>query len=116
MLPCKVISVESSPDQLHRYQLCTTTCIISSRFQAMDLLHLSTCNFRDLRDVDSASLPTITFIQGCKTYVNTRFVTPVEVCKCSGTCSTKKCPCRGAKIQCGTECHSKKQNHVRISS
>ena len=40
VLPCKVISVQSSADQLHTYQLCTTTCIISSWFQALDLLDL----------------------------------------------------------------------------
>ena len=98
VLPCKVISVEPSAGQLHNYQLWTTTRIISLRFQALDLLDLSNCNYRDLRDVDSANLPTVTFTQACKTYVSIGFVTPVEVCNCSGTCSTKKCSCRGAKV------------------
>ena len=104
----KVISVESSADQLHTYQLCTTTCVIFLPLQALDLLDVSNCNFRDLRDVDSGNLPTMTFIQAFKTYVSIGFVTPVEVCNCSGTCSTKKCPCCRPKVQCGTKYHSKK--------
>ena len=81
---------------MHIYQLCTTTCTISSRFHALDLFDLSNCNFRDLRDADSTNLPTMTFIQACKAYVSVGFITPVEVCNCNGTCSAKKCPCRAA--------------------
>ena len=90
------------------YQLCTTTGIISSRFQRLDLLNLSDCNFRDLRDVDSTTLPTMTFIEACKEYVSARLITPIEASNCNRTCSTKKCHCRAAKIQCGTKCHSSK--------
>ena len=67
VLPCKVISIESSADQLHTYRLCTIICPISSPFQAMHLLDLSKWKFRDLREIDSANLPTMTFIQACKT-------------------------------------------------
>jgi len=108
VLPCKIISVQSASNDMDTYQLCTTTTVISSRFQALDLLNLSNCNFRDLRDVDSTTLPTMTFIQACKAYVSAGLITPTEVCNCNGTCSTKKCPCRTAKIQCDTKCHSSK--------
>ena len=32
ILPCKVISVQLSPDNFHIYCLCTTKCVISSRY------------------------------------------------------------------------------------
>jgi hypothetical protein len=80
------------------YQLCTTTAIISARFQALDLLSLCNCNFRDLRDVDSTTLPRMAFIQACKARVSAGFTTPTEAYNCNGTCSTKKCRYRAAKI------------------
>jgi hypothetical protein len=61
------------------YQLRTTITIISARFQALDLLNLFNCNFRDLRDVDSTTLPGMTFIQACKACVSAGFITPTEV-------------------------------------
>ncbi|CAF2910323.1 unnamed protein product, partial [Rotaria sp. Silwood2] len=108
ILPCKIISIQSASNDMDTYQSCTTTCVISSRFQVLDLLDLSNCNFRDLREVALTALPTMTFIQACKAYVSAGLVTPVEACNCNGNCSTKKCPCRAAKIQCGTKCHSSK--------
>jgi hypothetical protein len=105
---CKVISVQSASNDVNTYQVCTTTAIISSRFQGLDLLNLSKCNFRELRAVDPATLPTMTFIQACKAYVNAGLFTPTEACNCNGNCSTKKCCCRAAKVQCGTKCHSSK--------
>jgi hypothetical protein len=90
------------------YQLCTATAIISSRFQALDLLNLTNCNFRDLCDIDSTTLTIMTFIQACKAYASAGLVTPTEACKCNDTFSTKKCPCRAAKILCGTKCHPSK--------
>ncbi len=100
--------VQSALNDVDTYQLCTTKAIFSSHFQALDLLNLSNCNFRDLREVDSTTLPTMTFIQACKAYVSAGLITHTEACNCNGTCSTKKCRCRAAKIQCGTKCHSSK--------
>jgi hypothetical protein len=80
------------------YQLRTTIAIISARFQALDLLNLSNCNFRDWHDVDSTTLPRMTFIQACKSCVSAGFITPNEAYNCNGPCSTKKCRCRAAKI------------------
>ena len=100
-----VRSIQSSSNDMDTYQLCTTTAIISSRFQALDLFNLSNCNFRDLREIDPTTLPTMTFIQACKAYVSAGLITPTEASNCNGTCSTRKCRCRAAKIQCGTKCH-----------
>ncbi len=80
------------------YQLRTTIAIISARFQALDLLNLCNCNFRDLCDVDSTTLPRMTFIQAFKAYVSAEFITPTEAYNCNGTCSTKKCRCQASKI------------------
>ncbi|CAF2139240.1 unnamed protein product [Rotaria magnacalcarata] len=78
VLPCKIISVQVASNDMDTYQLCTTTAILFSRFQVLDLLNLSKCNFRDLRDVDSTTLPTMTFIQACKAYVSAGLITPTE--------------------------------------
>ncbi|CAF3903337.1 unnamed protein product, partial [Rotaria magnacalcarata] len=65
-------------------QVSYKTVIVCSRFQVLDLLNLSKCNFRDLRDVDSTTLPTMTFIQACKAYVSAGLITPTEACNCNG--------------------------------
>ncbi|CAF2088092.1 unnamed protein product [Rotaria magnacalcarata] len=108
VLPCKIISVQVASNDMDTYQLCITTAILFSRFNVLDLLKLSKCNFRDLRDVDSTTLPAMTFIQACKVYLSAGLITPTEACNCNGKCSTKKCRCRAAKVQCGTKCHSSK--------
>ena len=33
----------------------------------------------------------------------------VEGCVCNGGCTTKKCPCKAAKVPCGTKCHPAKK-------
>ena len=109
ILPCKIISIKSTSDNVNTYELCTTTCIISSWIQAIDLLNLTKCNFRDLRDVDPTGLPNMTFIQACKEYVKLSLITPTKACNCNGNCSTKKCSCRAAKVPCSTKCHSMKR-------
>ncbi|CAF1060893.1 unnamed protein product [Didymodactylos carnosus] len=105
VLPCEIISVQSSSNGMEMYQLCTTKAILDKRFQGLDLLDLTKCDFRDLRDIDSTALPTTTFIQASKDYASAGLMTPVEACNCNGNCATKKCSCRAAKAQCGTKCH-----------
>ncbi len=65
------MSVQPALNDMDTYQLRKTIAIISARFQALDLLNLSNCNFRDLRDVDLTTLPRMTFIQTCKACVST---------------------------------------------
>ncbi|CAF1669772.1 unnamed protein product, partial [Didymodactylos carnosus] len=69
ILPCKVVSIQSSSDENVTYKLCTIQGILSNRYTAPDLLDLNKCGFEDLRSIDSTLLPTITFIQACKEYV-----------------------------------------------
>ena len=103
-----VILIQAALNDMVIYQLCTIIAIISLRFQTLDLLNLSDCNFREFRDADSTTFPTMTFIQACRAYVSSGLITPTDACNCNGACSTKKCCCRAAKIQCSTKCHSSK--------
>ncbi|CAF0987792.1 unnamed protein product [Rotaria sordida] len=109
ILPCKVISIQSSSDNINTYCLCTTQCILSSKYYANDLIDLRKCNFSELRAIDSQTLPTQTFIQACRDYVNSGLNPVVEACVCNGGCATKKCPCKAAKVPCGTKCHPAKK-------
>ncbi|CAM4843984.1 unnamed protein product, partial [Rotaria magnacalcarata] len=61
VLACKILSIELVAEDTNAYQLCTKACIISSRFQASDLLNLCNCNFIDLLTVDPTHLPKLTF-------------------------------------------------------
>ncbi|CAF1021111.1 unnamed protein product [Didymodactylos carnosus] len=116
VLPCKIISVQASSNGMEMYQLCTTKAILDKRFQGLDLLDLTKCDFRDLRDIDSTALPMTTFIRASKDYASAGLMTPVEACNCNGNCATKKCSCRAAKAQCGTKCHPIKKKHVQMLS
>ncbi|CAF1566275.1 unnamed protein product, partial [Adineta steineri] len=66
VLACKILSIELVAEDTNAYQLCTKACIISSRFQAFDLLNLCNCNFVDLLTVDPTHLPKLTFNEACK--------------------------------------------------
>ena len=68
--PYKVISMQSSSASINTYCLCTTKCILASKYYAKDLIDLRKCNFSALLAIDSQTLPTQTFIQACKDYVN----------------------------------------------
>ncbi|CAF2145925.1 unnamed protein product [Rotaria magnacalcarata] len=109
ILPCKVISIQSSNDNTNIYHLCTTKCILSTKYTAPGLIDLTKCNFSELRAIDSQILPLQTFIQACKDYVSTGSNPVVEACTCNGNCATKKCPCKAAKVQCASKCHPAKK-------
>ena len=109
ILSCKVISIESSNDNATTYRLCTTKCILSSKYCGLDLIDLTKCNFAELRSIDSQKLPTQTFIQACKAYVSKGIDPVVDTCTCDGNCATKKCPCKVAKVQCGSKCYPSKK-------
>ncbi|CAF4613910.1 unnamed protein product, partial [Didymodactylos carnosus] len=83
ILPCKVISIQSSSDNMHTYRLCTTKCVLSSRYGVNDLIGLTKYNFSELRAIDSQTLPTQTFIQACKDYVSSGVNPVVEACACT---------------------------------
>ncbi|CAM4979039.1 unnamed protein product [Rotaria socialis] len=66
VLACKILSIELVAEDTYAYQLYTKACIISSKFQASDLLNLCNCDFSDLITVDPTNLPKLTFNEACK--------------------------------------------------
>ncbi|CAF0907250.1 unnamed protein product [Didymodactylos carnosus] len=96
ILPCKVISIQSSSDNMNTYRLYTTKYVLSSRYGVNDLIDITKCNFSELRAIDSQ-----TFIQACKDYVSSGVNPVAEACACNSGCATKKCPCKTAKVPCG---------------
>jgi hypothetical protein len=77
ILPCKVISIQSSSNHSTMYKLCTLKGILSTLYSVQDLFDLTKYDFPNLRTVDSAALPTIAFIQACDEYVAAIGVYPV---------------------------------------
>lgn len=69
ILPCKVISIQSSSNHFTMYKLCTLKGILSTLYGIQDLFDLRKYDFPNLRTVDPAALPTIAFIQACEEYV-----------------------------------------------
>lgn len=88
MLPCKIIAVHSTSENIDTYQLCTAICKISSTFQASDLLCLPYSNFLNVSDTYPATLPIRTFGQTSNAHI-----TPTSDCETN-------------KIQSGTIFHS----------
>ena len=66
ILPCKVISIQSSSDNINTYCFCTTKCILTSKHYANDLIDLRKCSFSELYTIDSQTSSTQTFIQAVK--------------------------------------------------
>ena len=109
-LPCKVVSVHSSPNDYVMYKVCALKGVLSTSYDAQDLLDLRHCDFADLRGVDPITLPTITFTEACKEYVSVGINPVVEACNCNGKCATKSCPCKAKHVKCCTKCHPKKKH------
>ena len=116
ILPCKVISIESLSDNATTYRLCTTKCILSSKYCGLDLIDLTKCNFAELRSIDSQTLPTQTFIQACKAYVSKGTDLVVDACTCDGNCATKNAHAKQQKYNVVRSVLQARKNPVRTSS
>lgn len=77
ILPCKVISIQSSSNHFTMYKLCTLKGILSTLYGVQDLFDLRKYDFPNLRTVDPTALPTIAFTQACEEYVTAIGVYPV---------------------------------------
>ena len=110
ILSCKIVTILPPSHERVLYQLCALQGVLSVSYGVQDLLDLSKCDFADLRAVDSASLPQVTFIQACKQYTAAAVAQPAEACQCNGKCATKACPCVAKGVQCCSKCHPKKKN------
>lgn len=110
ILPCKVIAIQSLPNDIQMYKLCTLKGTLSVMYGVQDLLDLKNSDYADLRNVDATALPTIAFTQACKDYGFTGSNSIAEACNCNGKCATKACPCKAKNVKCCTKCHPRKKN------
>ncbi|CAF3830042.1 unnamed protein product [Rotaria sp. Silwood1] len=102
ILPCKIFhSNDKNGETL--YTVATKNGIIKESFQSSMFLDLTTSNFASLRDMNTESLPSITFIQACQLYTNFKVA---DTCKCAGDCSTNRCQCKRKKTKCCSKCHN----------
>ena len=90
ILPCKIVSVHSTSNNTNIYQLCTTTCIFSTKFQATDLFNLPHANFPDVFHINSKTSPVMPFSQACSTSNDAITFPPTVSCTFHGCCRTKK--------------------------
>ncbi len=77
ILPCKVISIQSSLNHFTMYKLCTLKGILSTLYGVQDLFDLRKYDLPNLRTVDPVALPTIAFTQACEQYVAAIGVYPI---------------------------------------
>ncbi|CAF1448872.1 unnamed protein product [Adineta ricciae] len=102
ILPCKIVrSSDQTGETL--YTVASKNGIMKECFQSSMFLDLTTSNFASLRDMNTESLPSITFIQACQLYTNFK---NSDTCKCAGDCSTNRCQCKRKKIKCCSKCHN----------
>ena len=110
ILPCKIVSVHSLPNENVMYKVCALKGVLSTPYDAQDLLDLRECDFADLRGVDPTTLSTITFTEACKEYVLVGINSVATACNCNGKCATKSCPCKAKNVKCCAQCHPKKKH------
>ncbi|CAF3039553.1 unnamed protein product, partial [Rotaria sp. Silwood2] len=77
ILPCKVVSIQSSSNHFMMYKLCTLTGVLSSLYGVQDLFDLRKYDFPNLLTADPVALPTIAFTQACEEYVAAIRLNPV---------------------------------------
>lgn len=103
ILPCKIIMITDKDDSYDvKYKLATLHGIINDFFPSIDLIDLSQTVSAELRQIDDTTLSEITFIQACQAF--TKFKSN-DICKCTGTCDTNRCPCKKNSIFCSSKCH-----------
>ena len=77
--------------------------IIEESFQLAAFLDLTASNFMALRNLDTDSLSSITFIQACQLYTNFK---SAGASKCNGDCNTNRCQCKKKNRKCCSKCHA----------
>jgi hypothetical protein len=71
ILPCKITNSKDQDGET-LYKVATKNGNIQESFQSTVFLDLTSSNFAALRDFDTGTLSTITFIQACQIYTNFR--------------------------------------------
>ncbi|CAF2943804.1 unnamed protein product [Rotaria sp. Silwood2] len=102
ILPCKIVDLKDYDGEI-LYNVATINGIIEQSFQSTAFLDLTTSNFMALRNLNTDSLSSITFIHACQLYTNFK---SAGTCKCNGDCSTNRCQCKKKNQKCCSKCHA----------
>ncbi len=103
ILPCKIIEIIRKEESFNTlYKVATVDGIISDSFSSTDFMDLSQTVSADLRQIDTSTLPTISFIQACQIFTQYK---SIHACKCTGACDTNRCPCKKKSVKCCSKCH-----------
>ncbi|KAK7097055.1 KRAB-A domain-containing protein 2-like [Littorina saxatilis] len=111
LLPCKVLMSKPVGGQRHLYKLYSATGILGPWIAGEELSDLRSVHFESLNEVNPDLLEEISLIKACRLSVKwrdtgSRVPSGASVCKCKGPCTTKRCCCRKAGLECGTKCHT----------
>ncbi|CAM4847562.1 unnamed protein product [Rotaria magnacalcarata] len=103
ILPCKIVETITKEENINTmYKVASLNGIITNLFSASDFTDLSETISTDLRQLNSNTLPVISFIQACQIFTQYK---SVQACKCAGSCNTNRCPCKKQSVKCCTKCH-----------
>ncbi len=103
ILPCKIIQIITKEETSNiMYKVASSNGIISDSFSSSDFIDLSDTLSAELRRLDCANMPSISFIQACQLFTHYK---SINTCKCAGSCDTKRCPCKKQSIKCCSKCH-----------
>ncbi|CAF2261392.1 unnamed protein product [Rotaria magnacalcarata] len=90
IIPCKIVDLKDHDGEI-LYTVVTINDIIEESFQSTAFLDLTTSNFMALRNLNTNSISSITFIHECQRYTNFKFA---GTRKSNGDCSTNPCQCK----------------------
>ena len=111
ILPCKIIEIMKKDGCFGLlYKVATVYGIINDSFSSPDFMDLNETVSADLRQTDTTSLSTISFIQACQKFTQYK---SFRACKCTGPCDTNRCPCKKQSVKCCTKCHRGKSTSCK---
>lgn len=102
VVPCKVL------EHTHgKIRVFNKHGIINVTFNKSDLSDLTNCFIEELENIDITKLTPIPLTTASRITSGWQTDVPMKktICKCNGTCSTLKCPCKKAGVPCATKCH-----------
>lgn len=106
-MPVKIVEKRSCETESKlSFIVATEIGIINCSYSRGDLIDLTETVAYNLRQLDTNNLQSISVIQASHHF--TKFRT-VSACKCIGTCSTNRCPCKKKSIACCSKCHRGKK-------
>lgn len=106
LLTCKILeSKMRGGDSV--YRVYCPTGIVKNWFRGVELVDMSSVVLPHLNVVNPQTLKEVSLIQASRSSTGwqNRGAVARSVCTCTGACMTKRCPCKDAKLACGTKCH-----------